>query len=202
MTFTYLDQPELFVGVSDENSRCDLCHRQKPCFDAAGFFGEDELAFICPECLSNGRLYERDSYTCQGDVAELKRQLHEANPALNKADIDDLADHKTLELEKTTPHLVTWQDWEWPCADGDYARFIGYGSKPLYKQLANDSDAQSLFEQSLYYTLKEECEPGELWEDVPKKAIPDYAASSNYSTLFYVFKSLHSDQIITLWDSD
>ena len=126
MTFTYLDQPALFVGVSDENPRCDLCHQQKPFFDAAGFFGEDKFAFICPDCLSNGRLYERDRYTCQGDVAELKRQLKALHPALSKAALDD----------------------------------------------------------------------------VPQKRIQDYADSSNYSTLFYVFKRLHSDQIITLWDSD
>ncbi|WP_138995268.1 CbrC family protein [Larkinella sp. C7] len=202
MTFTYFDQPARWIGVSDQETRCDLCHQQKPCFDATGFFGEDELAFICPDCLSNGRLYERDSYTCQGDVAELKRQLKSLHPALSKAELDDLADQKTLELEKTTPHLVTWQDWEWPCADGEYARFIGYGSRPFYTKLVGNSDARMLFEKSIYYTLAEESDAEELWEDVPRKLIVDYADSSKYSTLFYVFKSLHSDQIITLWDSD
>ncbi|GAB3913715.1 hypothetical protein GCM10028803_58230 [Larkinella knui] len=201
MTFKYVDKPEVFIGLGDEETPCDLCHQQKPCFDAAAFFGEEEMAWICPDCLANGRLYERDSYTCQGDVMELKRQLKALNPALTKADIEDLADQKTLELEKTTPHLITWQDWEWPCADGDYARFIGYGSRPFYQHLAGGSDAESFFKKSIDYAQNEAPNPDELWEDVPKKSINNYADSSEYSTLFYVFKSLHSDRIITLWDS-
>jgi uncharacterized protein CbrC (UPF0167 family) len=164
--------------------------------------GEEEIASICPDCLATGRLYERDIYTCQGDITELKRQLKEVNPSLTKADIDDLADQKTLELEKTTPQLITWQDWEWPCADGDYCRFIGYGSRPFYKELASGADARLFFEKSLYYTLVDETDANELWEDMPRKTVKDYADSSPYSTLFYVFKSLHSDQIITIWESD
>lgn len=202
MTFKYFDKPELFVGLREKETRCDLCDQQKWCFDAESFYGEDELASICPECLAEGRLYERDSYTCQGDLAELKRQLKAQNPGLSQADIDDLADQKTLELEKTTPHLITWQDWEWPCVDGDYGRFIGYGSKPFYTQLATQTDAHSFFEKSIYYALADETDTDELWQSMPRKTVTNYKASSDYSTLFYVFKSLHSDKIITIWDAD
>ncbi|RRA98857.1 CbrC family protein [Larkinella rosea] len=202
MIFKYFDKPEIFIGLRDKETHCDLCDQPKLCFDAGAFLGEDEIASICPECLATGRLYELDCYTCQGDVTELKRQLRERHPSLTKAEVDDLADQKTLELEKTTPPLVTWQDWEWPSVDGDYGRFIGYGSRPFYTQLAGDIDAKSLFEKSIYYAQADDTDADEWWQDMPRKTVNDYKASSDYSTLFYVFKSLHSDQIVTIWDTE
>ncbi|GAB3931300.1 CbrC family protein [Larkinella terrae] len=202
MTFKYVDKPEVFMGLRDKETRCEFCNQQKLCFNADAFYGEDEIESICPDCLATGRLYERDSYTCQGDLAELKRQLQDRNPDLSKAEVDDLADQKTLELEKTTPPLITWQDWDWPCIDGDYGRFIGYGSKPFYTQLSTETDAQTLFEKSIYYALADDSDADELWKDVPQKTVNDYKTSSDYSTLFYVFKSLHSDQIVTIWDAE
>jgi hypothetical protein len=98
--------------------------------------------------------------------------------------------------------LVTWQDWAWPCADGDYCTFIGYGSKALYNRLSKDNDGQWLFQLSLYYTLKNEEDADELWEEyMPDKAIKDYEASAEFDVLFYVFKSLTTDTIITIRDA-
>ncbi|WP_128548669.1 CbrC family protein [Larkinella soli] len=203
MTFKYFDKPEIFVGFLDEKTTCDTCGEFTRCFDAEPFYGEETLAAVCPSCLEKGRLYGMDVYTCEGDFSELKRQLTERHPDLDENEIDAMAEEKTRELEKTTPHLVTWQDWLWPCADGDYCQFIGYGSRPLYNRLSRDFNGQALFESSLYYTLRDDSDADALWEEeMPRKEVRTYEESSRYSTLFYVFKSLHSDQIITTWDSD
>jgi len=120
---------------------------------------------------------------------------------LTKLQIDDIANQNTTELEKTTPHLVTWQDWSWPCADGDYCKFIGYGSRPFYNSLATTTTGEQLFKNSFYYNLKDDSDIDYLWQDVlPEKEVKDYNDSSELATLFYVFKSLHSDTIITIWD--
>jgi hypothetical protein len=37
---------------------------------------------------------------------------------------------------------------------------------------------------------------------MPDKEISNYGESSQYSTLFYVFKSLHSERIVTIWDAE
>ena len=90
--------------------------------------------------------------------------------------------------KKTTPQVISWQDWPWPCAEGDYCTFIGYGSKALYNRLTEDRDGARLFQLSLYHTAKEEADADELWaESMPDREIMDQAASQDYETLFYVF---------------
>ena len=200
MTFKYFDNPELFVGFRDTETICDTCGQSKLCFDAESFYGSEDLTSICPECLSSGKLIDIDSYTCDGDIKNLVGQLKQLNPSLANDEIQEIAEQKTIELEKTTPHLITWQDWSWPCAEGDYCKFIGYGSKPFYKNLAKDISVEEFFKASFY---EPEFYNDGLWTDaLPDKLIKDYKDSSQYGTLFYVFKSLNSDKIITTWDCD
>lgn len=199
--FKYFERPDLFTGFIDGETACDICQIAKPCFDAEIFYGEDSLSAICPECLAGGALHGKDIFTCEGDTKALEEQIKSLNPAMPDEAVKQLVRQKTAELEKTTPYLVTWQDWRWPCADGDYCVFIGFGSKPLYNRIAKNEGGLECFKSSVYYTLKDGADPGQLWTDaVPDKEIPDYAASNLFSTLFYVFKSLHSDHIITIWD--
>lgn len=202
MTFKYFDKPELFAVVRDSDTKCDTCGQVKLCFDAEGFKGQDEFSSICFDCLASGRLLDKAFHTCNGDIAELKRQLKALNPALTDLDIAELARQKTTELEKTTPCLVTWQDWDWPCSDGDYCKFIGFGSRPFYNSLATTT-GEELFKTSFYYNLKDDSDIDFFWDEVlPDEEIKNFKDSNQYGTLFYVFKSLNSDNIITIWDCD
>ena len=201
MTFKYFDRPELFTGLLDSITTCDTCGQDKPCFAAEAFLGSENITSICPDCLASGRLLDTDIFTCEGDIAELKRQLKALNPASTDLEIDNIAKQKTAELEKTTPYLVTWQDWSWPCADGDYCKFIGYGSRPFYNTLATVTTGEELFKNSFYYNLKDDSDIDYLWKEVlPEKEVKDYNDSNKLTTLFYVFKSLNSETIITIWD--
>ena len=203
MQFKYFKQPELFSSFIGEPVACGICNNDTKCFDASTFIGTEEIEAICPQCLSAGKLYEKDITTCNADIGELKIQLKALNKNGTDAEIDNMAFLKTNELEKTTPPLITWQDWDWPCAEGDYCQFIGYGSVPLYKKLAVDDDPMEVFETSIYYNLQEDSDAETLWEeDLPKKGIKNLKDSEEYATQFYVFKSIHSDKIITIWDCD
>jgi len=201
MTFKYFDKPEIFTGLRDKKATCDTCGQEKICFDAEAFYGSEEISSICPDCLANGKLIGKDIFTCVGDISELKRQIKDLNPTLTDLEIESLAKQKTTELEKTTPLLVSWQDWSWPCSDGDYCRFIGYGSRQFYNSLATKTTGEDLFKDSFYYNLKDDSDIDYLWEDIlPETKIDDYNNSNEMSTLFYVFKSLNSDKIVTIWD--
>ena len=200
MTFKYYDKPELFTGLRDTKTTCDTCGQEKFCFDAEAYFGREDLTSVCPQCLSSGQLNDRNAFTCSGDFEELKRQLKILNPTLSDSEVERIGQQKTTELEKKTPHLVTWQDWFWPCADGDYCKFIGFGSKPFYKSLAVDLPTEDFFKNSFY---DKSSYFDYLWQEVvPNKEIKNYEDSNNYGTLFYVFKSLNSDNILTIWDCD
>ena len=200
MTFKYYDKPELFTGLRNTETTCDTCGQEKICFDAEAFYGTEDINSICPDCLSSGQLNEKNIFTCNGDIEELKQQLKNLNPTLTDTEIENIAQQKTTELEKTTPHLVTWQDWDWPCADGDYCKFIGFGSKPFYKNLAPDLPTEDFFKKSFYDNGSD---TDYLWKEVlPDKEIKNFEDSNKYGTLFYVFKSLNSDKILTIWDCD
>ncbi|MCW3105283.1 MAG: hypothetical protein JWO09_3723 [Bacteroidetes bacterium] len=202
MLFKYFENPEVITGLRKNKTQCDTCKKEKFCFDAEAYYGGSNLSSVCPECLANGELYDLNVFTCEGDAEELKRQLKITEPALTGSQIEELAGQKTKELEKTTPKIISWQDWSWPCADGDYCRFIGYGSRPFYNRLAPDGNGKRIFADSFYYSVKDVSDEG-LWDELlPDEEVKDYEDSSSYSVLFYVFKSLNSDKIITIWDCD
>jgi hypothetical protein len=202
MTFKYFDRPEIITGLRENVTTCDLCDEDKLCFDAELFYGSEEISSICPECLANGELNDLDIFTCEGDIKELERQLKELNPSFSDAQVDELSEQKTTELEKTTPKVISWQDWSWPCSDGDYCKFIGYGSRPFYNRLSPSSNGRELFENSFYYRIKDASD-GTLWDSLlAEDEINNYEESSEYGTLFYVFKSLNSDKVVTIWDCD
>ena len=201
MNFAYFENPELYTGLQEHIATCHFCEEEKACFDAESFYGEDKINAICPECLTTGRLLEVDSFTCNGDIDGLRRQLIEMHPDMSNAEIEQLTLQKTSLLERTTPPLITWQDWEWPCADGDYCRFIGYGSQPLYERLATTGSGEELFKDSFYPGLEDDVEVDDLWESVlPENEIHDFQDSSEMDTLFYVFQSLTTDTIVTIMD--
>lgn len=203
INFTYLEHPEKYSPLSEEEETCDFCGQEKLCMDASFLFGEEEYDFICPECLAGGKLIDREIFTCDGDIDELRRQLRVLHPEWSEEMIEADAEKKTIVLEKTTPQLISWQDWVWPAADGDYCRFIGYGSKEMFAALAPGTNGQELFKNSLYYTIDEDVDDDELWEEVlPDEDITDYNDSAELPVLFYVFRSLHSDRIVTVWDSN
>ena len=84
MTFKYFDKPEIITGLRENVTTCDICKEDKFCFDAESFYGYAKITSICPECLAIGKLYDREIYTCDGDITELKRQLKELNPSLSE----------------------------------------------------------------------------------------------------------------------
>jgi len=201
MTFKYFERPEIFIGLRDKKITCDTCGQENFCFDAEAFYGTEEISSICPDCLANGKLIDKDIFTCDGDITELKRQLRDLHPTLTDLEIENIANQKTFELEKTTPQLVSWQNWSWPCSDGDYCQFIGYGSRPFYNVLATKTTGEELFKNSFYYNLKVDSDIDYLWKDIlPETKVRDYTDSNEMKTLFYVFKSLSSEKIITIWD--
>lgn len=201
MIFKYFDRPDMYALLHEGVTTCDLCEQTKQCFDAAAFYGGENISSICADCLASARLNEKDIFTCNGDITELKRQLKNLTPSLTDLEINEIAFQKTTELEKTTPHLVTWQDWNWPCADGDYCKFIGYGSRPFYHSLATTMTGEELFKSSFYYDIRDNSDIDYLWQEVlPVKEVKNYKDSNELTTLFYVFRSLHSDIIITIWD--
>ena len=201
MNFKYIDQPRNFASYLENDTVCETCGNLRKCFDATLFFGTAELQIICEQCLAEGKLNDLDVYTCEGDIEELENQIRLQHPLMPEKELQALVKQRTTELEKTTPHLITWQDWPWPAAEGDYCRFIGYGSKNFY-QKHSPTSPQQFFEETLYHYQKDIHDAEELWEELNEEDIPTYDDSAKYSTLFYVFESQVSGKIVTVWEKN
>jgi len=199
--FKYFKDYQLFASLSEEPGVCEICDRSTICFDNA-YYGSEDIEHLCPQCLFEQKLFGKEVFTNSGDSAALKTQLRAKFKDLPESEILARADVLTRELEQATPHLVTWQDMEWPCAEGDYARFIGFGSKPFFNSLAPDGNGKALYERSLHEDLLEFYDDDEWKDKVHDKMIRDLKDSSQYSIAFYVFQSLHSDKLIVWWDCD
>lgn len=195
MEFKYFKDFERFTTLSEGEVECEICNQESVCFDPV-FLGDEDVEFICPKCLFEKKLYGRNIFTNSGNFEELQSQISEAYPELSQEQQIELAKDRDRELEQATPQLITWQDFQWPCIDGDYGKFIGYGSKAFFNSLSTDADGKSLFKESLHPDLKEYYTEQQWIEMVPDNIINDYKESNEYSMLFYVFKSLTSDRLI------
>ena len=199
--YKYFIQPDRFAIFLPAPTRCDFCETEKRCFDGATFQGSEPIAAICEDCLATGKLRNRDTFVCEGDIVELQRQLQALKPEKREKTVSKYAGEITDDLERTTPPIFTHQSWYWPCSGGDYCGFLGYGSKSLYNLLATDGNGEDFFLETLYYTVEDLSDVDELWEIMPEAAITNVNDVKFLDTLFYVFKSQSGRQVVTVWDT-
>ncbi len=200
MPYKYFKYPNRLAAFHDEEQACDICKRTKACLDATSFYGEQELESVCEDCLKAGRLAEVNAFTTDADVEMLVEQLETLHPEWNKEKLLKDAKAKTDELEQRTPPILSWQEWKYPAMDGDYCQFIGFASKSDFEKLANGEDPKTFFASTLYDTFKEDTNIDGVWNSIPNKRIKNVAQSNDYFLLVYLFKSLHSDTYVSLWD--
>jgi len=198
MEFKYFEDFERLSFLTEYKVKCEFCEKQILCFELGS--GNDEV-FVCPQCLSEKKLYGGIISTNQGNFELLLSQIKNTFFDLTNEAQYKLAEERTKEIEQATPTLVTWQDMRWPCIDADYAKFIGYGSKPFLNSLAHDGDGKSLLEKSIHPELKEYYTDYQWEEMLLDEPINDSKESNEWSVLFYIFKSLSSEKVIIWWDS-
>jgi len=125
-------------------------------------------------------LYDRSIYANEGNYTILLLQIQETFSELTKEQQEQLAKERTKELEQATSQLITWQDMQWHCLDGDYAKFIGYGSKPFFNSLDLNANGQEFFRQNLHSELKEYYSEEQWLNMVPDELIMNYNESNEY----------------------
>lgn len=204
MPYKYFKHPKRFVAFHDDETNCQICKEKKICLDASSFYGEDELDSVCEDCLKAGRLTEIGACTNDADAEMLVKQLKELHPNWTKKELYEDAKAKTDELELRTPPILSWQEWKYPAADGDYCQFIGFASKQDYERLAlleeEEIDVKEFFASTLYDTFAEDTNIDGVWKSMANRKIKNVAQSNDYFLLVYLFKSLHSETYVTVWD--
>lgn len=197
--FRYFERPHDFSTYQAEPHRCDLCGRERPGYTDPFYGDDDQVEFVCEECLASGRLAERDLTTNEGDHAALKRQLAEQQPDLNVEQQAALSDARTAELETRTPDMVTWQDFFWPAHCGDYCRYVKEVGAPDIVRLAGDQDPITFLAEHLRDPMHDS-EAREVWESIRPDSPQD--GRTAYSVGVYLFRCLHCETPVLIWDCD
>lgn len=193
-TFRYFPEASTSPQSSwtPEPRTCDGCGRQGPGF-AGPYSGERDIDFLCPDCLSGGRLGALRGASNSADKTDLLSQLRQSAPGAAQA----LAEERTRELEERTPHVVTWQDFLWPAHCGDYCAFEGEVGQRELARLSPTGDGASFFTEHLHPTLRE-LTP-EYADLVPPHAPKPGAA---WSVGVWLFRCLACARPVILWDCD
>ena len=199
IAFRYLQNPHRFSTYSERPQACALCGETKPGYRGP-FYGSGNAEFVCEGCLAAGKLAEQGLAANDGDVASLRRQLHDLNPALDEERCERLVRERTTKLEQRTPHLVTWQDFGWPAHCGDYMRFIAEVGQPDLSALAQDGDGQSFLATHLHEQYREQMPTAELWLSIR----PDSPRENTnaYTVGVWLFQCLHCGTYVILWDCE
>lgn len=198
--FRYFERPHDFSTYHAEPQYCDLCRRSHAGYDGPFCGPKSDVEFICERCLASGRLAERDLTTCNGgDIAALRRQLAELHPDLDEEQRAALISARNVELESRTPNPLTWQDFLWPAHCSDYCVFVKEVGAPDIISLAGDEDPVAFLARHLRETTRAE-EAREVWGSIR----PDSPQKSGaaYSVGVYLFRCLHCDASILIWDCD
>lgn len=135
-TFKYLPEP-VKTGVFKINGTvtCDCCNNKINVYYDGPFYSEEEVEFLCPDCIKSGQAHEK----FDGDFQDC-------------CNCDKVSDkEKLLELCERTPCYTGWQQEYWLAHCDDYCAFIGYVGWNEIKQMGIEKEIEEdLFENDYH----------------------------------------------------
>ncbi|WP_148804027.1 CbrC family protein [Campylobacter concisus] len=115
--FRYHPEPLKTGAFKDDMSvTCECCGENTEIYYENGIYSEQDVTYLCPACIANGKAAKKFDATFVQDADKL---------ATDDAKKDD-------ELFRRTPGYESWQGEHWVACCDDYCAFLGYvGTKEL-----------------------------------------------------------------------
>lgn len=110
--FRYCPDPlgsEIFKD--DWSVQCESCGKETPVYYDGPFYSVEEVTYLCPKCIHNGKAAEKFNGEFQEDLLD---DTGVTNPA------------RKDEILHRTPGYTSWQGNFWPAHCDDYCAFAGY----------------------------------------------------------------------------
>jgi uncharacterized protein CbrC (UPF0167 family) len=213
--FHYVVNPTqlTILHFSDKPEACDICKKEKVGYSYSGYtgLGDEDINFVCEDCLSEGRLREKKLEANQGSPKILTKQLKELNPNASDEESKRIVKDKTDVIKFRTPAITSWQDHRWPVHHGDYCLLLGEMGKQELNSLASSGDGRKLLNSILYWTGEGDTGTGyeEEWDDEYRDwlwgYIPDHAPKENSKdscSPLYLFQCIIGKEYIAMLDFD
>lgn len=143
-SYPYFKDPANFSTWSEFAQECHICGEEKPGFEGP-FYGEEEIEFICEDCLKNGAIVEFGATTNDGDMESLREQIAEQNPTLGADDVAKQVERKFAALTEQTPPMATHAPLLWPAHCGDFCVYEKEAGKADLAAIAPGGDVEAFF---------------------------------------------------------
>lgn len=181
--FAYFADAQHFTHLAESSAVCHFCREERPCLDGGTFYGDEEIAAICPACLQQGKLETLDIEVNDIDASKLAGTPEEVAAIYR-------------EITYRTPQIPTWQEFIWPVRDGKAYRFVKIASKPDYIEDKTEEEGKRLFVASLH---DNDQDVDWLWSMLPEEPIRS-VEEGQFDLAFYLFES--EGVRLTTWDAN
>lgn len=194
--YPYFADPENFSTWSAQAQECSLCGKESPGFEGP-FFGEEDIEFICEECLKNGEIVEIGATTNDGDMESLREQMAELQPALTQEQVAKEVEKKFAALAEQTPPMATHAPLLWPAHCGDFCVFVKEAGRADLKKIGPGGDGLAFF---MMHFLQSDSKQDA--EKIYKRMRPESTENNHisHSPAVYLFKCRACEEHFVLSD--
>jgi len=197
-TYQYFADPQNFSTWSDFPQECTLCGEEKPGFEGP-FYGEEDVEFLCEDCLAAGAIVETGATTNDGDMESLREQLAEAEPDMKEEQRAREVERRFALLAEQTPPMATHAPLLWPAHCGDFCVFVKEVGQGDLKEIAPRGDGLSFLMMHLVET-----QPGQDAQNIYQKMRTDKAENNHvsHSPAVYLFQCRTCGEPLLLSDEE
>ncbi len=182
--YAYFADPENFSTWSDHAQECHICGEERPGFEGP-FYGEDEIEFLCEECLQGGAIVEFGATTNDGDMESLREQIADSNTGIADDQVAKEVERKFATLTEHTPPMATHAPLLWPAHCGDFCVYVKEAGRADLAQIAPGGDTLSFFLQH-FLQSDDRQDPQKIHDKMRPESLENNHIS--HSPAVYLFK--------------
>ena len=156
--FRYFCDPRHFSSYRDAGEVCPFCGLVRPGYGGESFgaaeWGEydQHYNFICEVCLGDGKLVKKDlplHRELLEEGKELRSDLRLRYPKMSRAEVETLAQERTIELVHCTPKIKGLSAYYWASHCGNFCCFIKEAGQLDMHWLAPNGNGHAFLESLL-----------------------------------------------------
>ncbi len=184
MEYRYFAQPHKFSTFSTAPRECEVCGEELPGYRGP-FRGEEDVDFVCEECLQEGGLADMDVIANPADMEALRLQLQGQHPEASPERLAQMVEKRYSEVAERTPPACMWSFFLWPAHCGDFARLVKEIGQADVAELAGEGVVPEQWLQEHRLNPEQGKDTHELWQALRPDSPGDNQQSFDTTALLF-----------------